>query len=84
MARTYETALVELNNVKVELEALSTISEAEACYIYNVDSKAEIIEAMNEDIAYYEAEVERLMPDTMYDEAIEIFGSYEAMNNYLY
>lgn len=84
MARTYETALAELNNVKVELEALSTISEAEACYIYNVDSKAEIIEAMNEDIAYYEAEVERLMPDTMYDEAIEIFGSYEAMNNYLY
>lgn len=84
MAQNYETALAELSNLKSELATIGSMTENEACYTYNVDSKAEIIEAMNEDIAYYEAEAERLMPDTMYDEVIEIFGSYEAMNNYLF
>ena len=41
MARSYETALAELENKRGELEALSTISEEEVCYVYNVDSKSE-------------------------------------------
>ena len=35
MARSYETALAELENKRGELEALSTISEEEVCYVYN-------------------------------------------------
>ena len=57
MARSYETALAELENKKGELEALSTIGE----------------------------EVEYLTPlDWSNDPVAEIFGGYEAMNNYLY
>lgn len=33
MARSYETALAELENKKGELEALNTIGEEEVCYI---------------------------------------------------
>ena len=35
MARSYERALAELENARVELEALNMIGEEEACYIYN-------------------------------------------------
>ena len=85
MARTYETALAELENAKVELEALGTISEAEACYIYNVDCKFEIVKMLSEEIESLEREVEYLTPlDWSNDPVTEIFGGYEAMNNYLY
>ena len=47
MARSYETALAELENKKGELEALSTIGEEEVCYIYNVDSKSEIVKILS-------------------------------------
>lgn len=63
MARTYETALAELENAKVELEALGTISEEEACYIYNVDSKSDIVKILSEDIEALEIEVEYLTPE---------------------
>ena len=80
MARSYETALAELENKRGELEALSTISEEEVCYIYNVDSKSEIVKILSD-----EREVEYLTPlDWSNDPVAEIFGGYEAMNNYLY
>lgn len=63
MARTYETALAELENAKVELETLGTISEEEACYIYNVDSKSEIVKILSEEIESLEREVEYLTPE---------------------
>ena len=63
MARSYETALAELDNARVELEALSKISEEEACYMYNVDSKAEIVKILSEDIEALEREVEYLTPE---------------------
>ena len=62
MARSYETALAELENARVELEALNMISEEEACYIYNVDSKSEIVKIISEDIEALEREVEYLTP----------------------
>jgi len=80
MARSYETALAELENKKGELEALNTIGEEEVCYIYNVDSKSEIVKILSNEI-----EVEYLTPlDWSNDPVAEIFGGYEAMNNYLY
>ena len=85
MARSYETALAELENKKGELEALSTISEEEACYIYNVDSKSEIVKILSDEIEVLEREVEYLTQLDWYnDPAIEIFSSYEAMNSFLY
>ena len=83
MARSYETALAELENKRGELEALSTISEEEVCYVYNVDSKSEIVKIISEDIEALEREVEYLTPK-IYEPVAEIFGGYEAMNNYLY
>ena len=75
MARSYETALAELENARVELEALNMIGEEEACYIYNVDrvlepletiydvdSKSEIVKIISEDIEALEREVEYLTP----------------------
>ena len=76
MARSYETALAELENKRGELEALSTISEEEVCYVYNVDSKSEIVKILSD---------EYLTPlDWSNAPVAEIFGGYEAMNNYLY
>lgn len=63
MTRSYEIALAELENARTELEALSTISEEEACYIYNVDSKPEIVKIISEDIEAFEREVEYLTPE---------------------
>lgn len=63
MARSYEIAFAELENTRTELEALSTISEEEACYIYNVDSKHEIVKIISEDIETLEREVEYLTPE---------------------
>ena len=62
MARSYETALAELENARVELEALNMIGEEEAWYIYNVDSKSEIVKIISEDIEALEREVEYLTP----------------------
>ena len=62
MARSYETALAELENARVELEALNMIGEEEACYTYNVDSKSEIVKIISEDIEALEREVEYLTP----------------------
>ena len=85
MARSYETAVAELENKRGELEALSTISEEEVCYVYNVDSKSEIVKILSDEIETLEREVEYLTPlDWSNDPAIEIFSSYEAMNSFLY
>lgn len=85
MARSYEIALAELEALRAELETLNTISEEEACYIYNVDSKADKMIEVSEDIEYLEKEVEYLAPmDWSADPVTEIFGTYEAMNSFLY
>lgn len=85
MVRSYETALAELENKKGELEALNTIGEEEVCSIYNVDSKSEIVKILSNEIEVLEREVEYLTPlDWSNDPVVEIFGGYEAMNNYLY
>lgn len=85
MTRNYETALVELEALRAELETLNTISEEEACYIYNIDCKADKVIEVSEDIEYLEREVERLAPmDWSADPVTEVFGTYEAMNSFLY
>jgi len=85
MARNYETALAELDGLKAELAEIEAMTDEEACYKYNVDSKSDIVDEKTEEIAYLKKEVDYLPPmDFNADPAIEIFGSYEAMNSYLY
>lgn len=85
MARNYETTLAELNNAKQELAVIEAMADEQVCYIYNVDSKADLLIEVSEDIEYLEKEVEYLAPmDWSADPAVEIFGSYESMNTFLY
>lgn len=63
MARNYETALAELEATEVELAEIEAMTEEETCYIYNVDSKAEIVKIVNEDIESLEREVDYLTPE---------------------
>lgn len=66
MARFYETALAELNEAREELQSIASMTDAQACYLYNVDSKTEIIEVLKEEIEALEKEVEHLTP-TVYE-----------------
>lgn len=84
MARIYEQALEELNDIREELEAAEAMSEAEACDLYNVNYKIEIVNALNEEIESLEREVESLTPVSLDDDVTEIFGSYVAMNLAIY
>ena len=84
MARLYETVQLELENARQELAEVEEMSEKEVCYKYDVDSRNEAVAIINEEIAALEKEAEYLMPDNLYDSAIEIFGGYEAMNSFLY
>lgn len=84
MAQLYETALSELHEARLELADIQAMSEEEACSIYNVDSKAEIENRLNEIIAMLETDTNNAAPDDDTDTAIEIFGSYAAMNAFLY
>lgn len=63
MARNYETALAELNSSKAELAEIKAITDEKACYIYNVDSKSEIVKILSEEIESLEREVEYLTPE---------------------
>lgn len=85
MTRSYEIALAELNSLKQELAAIEAMTDEKVCYIYNVDSKSDKVIEVSEEIEYLEKEVEYLVPmDWSADPTIEIFGTYEAMNNFLY
>lgn len=85
MARNYETALAGLNNAKQELAVIEAMTDEQVCYIYNVDSKADLLIEVSEDIEYLEKEVEYLAPmDWSADPVTEIFSTYEAMNSFLY
>lgn len=66
MARLYETALAELESSKAELKEIQAMTNEKACYIYNVDSKAEIETMLREEIEALEEEVEYLTP-TVYE-----------------
>lgn len=63
MTRLYETTVAELEDARAELAEIEAMSEAEACYIYNVDSKSEIVKILSEDIKSLEKEVEYLAHD---------------------
>lgn len=63
MARLLETAAAELVNARQELAAIEAMTDKKACYIYNVDSKSEIVKMISEDIASLEKEVESLTPE---------------------
>lgn len=78
------TELAELAEAQAELADLQAMSEEEACKVYNVDSKAEAENRLNEIIAMLETDTKNLAPDDDTDTAIEIFGSYAAMNAFLY
>lgn len=85
MARSYEMTLAELNNAKQELAVIEAMADEQVCYIYNVDSKADLLIEVSEDIECLEKEVEYLAPmDWSADTVTEIFGTYEAMNSFLY
>lgn len=84
MAHLYETAQAELEDAKAELAEIEAMSAEEACYIYNVNSKAEIENRLKEIVAMLETETNNLASDDDADTAIDIFGSYAAMNAFLY
>lgn len=63
MARLYETALAEFNEAQAELAEIEAMSEAEACYLYNVESKAEIVKILSEEIESLQTEVDYLTPE---------------------
>lgn len=63
MARFYETALAELERSKIELAEIEAMTDEKACYIYNVDSKSDIVKILSEDIESLEREVENLTPE---------------------
>lgn len=63
MARLYETALAELNEAQAELAEIEAMSEAEACYLYNVDFKSEIVKILSEEIESLQTEVDYLTPE---------------------
>lgn len=69
MARTYETSLEELQDTREEFALLEAMTEAEACYRYNTDSKAEILRILLEEIESLEREVEYLMSEEDYEPA---------------
>lgn len=50
----------ELNGLYADLENLERIDEATACEAYSVDCKDDIIECINEEIKFYEKELEEL------------------------
>lgn len=66
MAQFYDIALTELNEAREELSSLTSMSDEKACYMYNVDSKAEIETMLREEIEALEKEVEYLTP-TVYE-----------------
>lgn len=63
MTRLYETALAELEDSKAELKEIEAMTDEQACYIYNVDDKSEIVKIISEDIESLEKEVEDLTPE---------------------
>lgn len=63
MTRLYKTALAELENSKAELKEIEAMTDEQACYIYNVDSKSDIVKILSEDIESLEREVEDLTPE---------------------
>lgn len=63
MARFYETALAEYESSKIELAEIEAMTDEQACYIYNVDSKSEIVKIISEGIEALEREVEYLTPE---------------------
>lgn len=62
MARIYEQVLEELTEAREEFTLIEAMSEDEACYTYNTDSKAELVKVLNEEIEALEKEVEYLTP----------------------
>lgn len=63
MARLYETALAERNEAQAELAEIEAMSDEQACYIYNVESKAEIVKILSEEIESLQTEVDYLIPE---------------------
>lgn len=63
MTRLYETALTNLESSKAELKELEAMTDEQACYIYNVDSKSEIVKILSEEIESLQTEVDYLTPE---------------------
>lgn len=57
----------ELEEMRAELSEVMLMSEEQACYIHNVDSKQEIIDILNEEIAALESELEEASLPTSYE-----------------
>lgn len=63
MARLYETALEEFNEAQAEHAEIEAMSDEQACYLYNVESKAEIVKILSEEIESLQTEVDYLTPE---------------------
>ena len=87
MRTTYEIQN-EIDEIIDELADISHMTEEEAAFRFNVDTKAQIIALDNDRLTELSKKlhdaIELEYSQNLYDPVEEIFGSHLAMNEYLY
>ena len=78
---------LELSKLYEELEQVERMSELEACEFGNKNSKQEYIECIEEEIKYYQSELDEIQAELEKEEDNGLdpaFGSWYELNQYLY
>ena len=79
-----ESVLIKLYE---ELELVESMSEEEACEFGNTNSKQEYIECIEEEIKYYQSELDEIQAELEkeeYDGLDPAFGSWSDFYQYMY
>lgn len=78
---------LELSKLYEELEMVERMSELEACEFGNTNSKQEYIECIEEEIKYYQSELDEIQAELEKEEDNGLdpaFGSWYEFNQYMY
>lgn len=78
---------LELSKLYEELEQVERMSELEACEFGNTNSKQEYIECIEEEIKYYQSELDEIQAELEKEEDNGLdpaFGSWYEFNQYMY
>ena len=78
---------LELSKLYEELEQVKRMSELEACEFGNTNSKQEYIECIEEEIKYYQSELDEIQAELEKEEDNGLdpaFGSWYEFNQYMY
>lgn len=78
---------LELSKSYEELEQVERMSELEACEFGNTNSKQEYIECIEEEIKYYQSELDEIQAELEKEEDNGLdpaFGSWYEFNQYMY